>query len=157
MPMKSLDDLDRRIVAALQRDGRAPLAELGRNLGLSQPAMSERVRRLERRGVITGYRADVDPGSVGIGIQAVLRVRTSAAQLPDAIARIEGLPEVVEALRVTGEDCLVLRVATRDALHLEAVVDAFTRFGPVTTAVVLRELDRKPLPGFTAEADVKAP
>jgi Lrp/AsnC family leucine-responsive transcriptional regulator len=146
MAMKPLDELDRRILDALQRDGRATLTELGRTLGLSQPAMSERVRRLERRGAVTGYRAEVDPAALGVGLQAVLRVRTTAALLPDAVARIEGMAEVIDALRVTGEDCLVLRVAVPDALHLEAVVDAFTRFGPVTTSIILRELGRKPVP-----------
>jgi Lrp/AsnC family leucine-responsive transcriptional regulator len=125
--MEPLDQTDRKILNLLQTDGRLSGAEVGRRVGLSQPAASARIVRLERQGVITGYRATVDPAAIGLNIHAVVRLRTTST------------------LRVTGEDCLVLDVHCSDAGRLEQVVDSLARFGPVSTALVLRDYPYRPL------------
>ncbi|WP_134118509.1 Lrp/AsnC family transcriptional regulator [Kribbella kalugense] len=141
----SLDPIDREILAILQTDGRLSGADIGRKVNLSQPAVSARIQRLERSGVITGYRAVVDPARVGLNIHAVVRVRTTHARIPDALELFATLPEVVATYRLTGEDCFLLDVHTSDAGRLEQVVDAIGRLGAVSTSLVLREYPAKPL------------
>jgi len=143
--MESLDKTDRRILEILQEDGRLTGAEIGRRVGLSQPAASARILRLERAGVVAGYRALVDPAAVGLAIHAVIRLRTTHAQLPSARELAARLPEIISALRVTGEDCLIFDVHCPDAARLEKVVDAIARFGPVTTSLVLSSYPPRPL------------
>src|SRR6266508_4348174 len=108
-----LDEINRRLLDELQRDGRAPFAELGRRVGLSAPAVAERVGRLERDGVITGYRAEVDPRAIGFPLAAVVRVRPFARQIHKIPELAERTPEVVECERVTGEDCFLMRLHVR--------------------------------------------
>jgi Lrp/AsnC family transcriptional regulator, leucine-responsive regulatory protein len=140
-----LDDIDREILAILQANGRLSGADIGRKVNLSQPAVSARIQRLERAGVITGYRAVVDPARIGLNIHAVVRVRTTHARIPDAHELFATLEEVTATYRLTGDDCFLLDVHTRDAGRLEQVVDAIGRLGPVTTSLVLREYPAKPL------------
>lgn len=143
--MESLDQVDRRILELLQHDGRLTGAEVGRRVGLSQPAASARIARLEKAGVISGYRAVVDAARVGLHIHAVVRVRTTHANLAPALELAAQMDEIVSTLRVTGEDCLIFDVRCVDAARLEKVVDALARFGPVTTSLVLRSYPTKPL------------
>lgn len=131
-----LDRTNRRLLAELQADGRLRTAELGRRVGLSAPAVAERVQRLERAGVITGYHARIDPRTLGYAIAAVVRVRPVPRQLPKIVEVAERTPEVVECVRVTGDDCYLLRLHLRTMDDLEAVLDRFTAFGQTTTSIV---------------------
>ncbi|MGW0818335.1 Lrp/AsnC family transcriptional regulator [Streptomyces viridiviolaceus] len=148
--MESLDRIDRDILALLQTDGRLTGAEVGRRVGLSQPAASARIQRLEKSGVITGYRAVVDPAALGLNIHAVIRLRTTHAQLSRALDFASRTSEVASTLRVTGEDCLIFDVYCPQAGRLEEVVDALARYGPVTTSLVLRAYPQKPLTDATS-------
>lgn len=139
----SLDATDRAILAILQRDGRMGVTEIGRMVNLSQPAVSARIRRLEQLGVITGYRAVVDPVRLGLNLHAVVRLRTTHARIAACLEHFEQVPEITEVRRLTGEDCFLIDVHAADAGRLEAVVDAVARFGPVTTSVVLRTYQSK--------------
>lgn len=143
--MDSLDRIDLDILALLQSEGRLTGAEVGRRVGLSQPAAGARIQRLERSGVITGYRAVVDPVALGLNIHAVVRLRTTHAQLPRALDFASKTPEITSTLRVTGEDCLIFDVHCPQAGRLEEVVDALARYGPVITSLVLRAYPPKPL------------
>jgi Lrp/AsnC family leucine-responsive transcriptional regulator len=137
------DAIDREILEELQRDGRLTIAELGRRIGLSPAAAGERVRRLEGTGVITGYRALVDPRALGYGLSAIIRVRPAPRQLPKVAELARRTSEVVECHRVTGEDCFVLTAHVRDVTHLEEVIDGFALYGQTTTSVV----QSSPVPG----------
>ncbi|MFF3984937.1 Lrp/AsnC family transcriptional regulator [Streptomyces sp. NPDC001797] len=148
--MESLDDIDRAILELLQAEGRLTGAEVGRRVGLSQPAAGARIQRLEKSGVITGYRAVVAPAALGLNIHAVVQLRTTHAQLPQALALAARIPEVVSTLRVTGEDCLLFDVHCTHAERLEEIVDSLARHGPVTTSLVLRTYPPKPLPTNSA-------
>ena len=143
--MIDLDAKDLAILEALQEDGRVSLSELGRQIGLSQPAMSERVKRLEERGVINGYGARIDPRALGLRMMAILRLKTTHEHIPACLKQFVALPHVVEAHRVTGEDCFILKVIVPEPEDLAVVVDAIGRFGAVTTAVVLRSEPSKPI------------
>ncbi len=128
-----LDDLDWAILAELQADGRMAFSELGRRVALSAPAVTERVRRLEAAGVITGYRAIVAPTAVGFTMEAVVRVRDSTGRLGKAVLEMD---EVMEAMHVTGEDCWVVRLVVPDMIALEVIVAKLGSFGLTTTSVV---------------------
>jgi Lrp/AsnC family leucine-responsive transcriptional regulator len=130
-----LDAHDARILEELQRDARITMAELGRRVNLSQPAVTERVRKLELNGVIRGYRAIVDPQRLGYGIRALVRVgRVEYARM---VKLIEQSPEVVNAWNVTGEDSWMLEIAVIDVEHLDAVVTKFCLLSDTSTAIVL--------------------
>jgi len=132
----SLDPTNRLLIAELQRDARLSLAELGRRVGLSSPAVAERLQRLEQNGTITGYRAEVDPRAVGLALSAIVRVRPSPGQIQNVAELARETPEVVECNRVTGDDCYIMRAHVRDVLHLEEVIDRFTVLGQTTTSVM---------------------
>ncbi len=118
-----IDAYDARILAELQRDARISMAELGRRVHLSQPAVTERVRKLELQGVIRGYRAVVDYQRLGYGIRAIVRV--GRVEYARVVKLIEQTPEVINAFNVTGEDSWVLEIAVIDVEHLDAVVTRF--------------------------------
>lgn len=131
-----LDPHDTRILAELQADARLPMAELGRRVHLSQPAVTERVRKLEAAGVITGYRAQVDLARLGYGIRAVVRVgRTDQARM---VRLIEATPECITAYNVTGEDSWMLEIAVVDVAHLDAVVSRFCLLAETATSIILK-------------------
>jgi len=138
-----LDDTNLRLLAELQADARLTLAELGRRVGLSSPAVAERIGRLERDGVIRGYHADIDPRALGYSLSAVIRIRPAARQIADVARQAQQTPEVVECNRITGDDCFVMRAHVRDIDHLEEVIDRFTLFGQTTTSIV----QSSPVPG----------
>lgn len=131
----ALDPYDTRILAELQADARLSMAELGRRVHLSQPAVTERVRKLEGAGVITGYRATVDLRALGYGIRAVIRV--GRAEYARIVKLIQQTPEVVNAYNVTGEDSWVLEIAVIDVAHLDAVVTRFCLLAETSTSIIL--------------------
>jgi Lrp/AsnC family transcriptional regulator, leucine-responsive regulatory protein len=132
-----LDRKDRLIIKALQQDARQSLSALGKRIGLSQPAVSERVKKLEEAGVICGYSARINLRAIGFRLQAVVRVSTTHEHLQRYLALFESMPEVLDVVRVTGDDCFVVRCAFADPEDLERVVDALAVHGSVTTALVL--------------------
>ncbi|XAZ21473.1 Lrp/AsnC family transcriptional regulator [Sinorhizobium sp. B11] len=133
-----LDPTDIAMIEILQGDGRISVSELGRKVGLSQPATSERLKRLEERGIVSGYRAVVDPASVGLGMMAIIRLRTTHEHIKTCLKQFSEMPEVIEVLRLTGEDCFHLKVIVPSPAELEGIVDAVARYGSVNTAIVLR-------------------
>ncbi|BBK44324.1 transcriptional regulator [Allostella vacuolata] len=139
------DPLDIDILEALQENARVPLSELGRRIGLSQPATSERVKRLEERGIIAGYGARIDAAALGLGMMAIVRLKTTHEHIRPCLARFAEMPHIIEVHRVTGEDCFVLKVLVPTPGRLEAIVDAIGRFGAVTTSVVLRSEPARPI------------
>ena len=132
----ALDATNLRLLSELQRDARISQAELGRRVGLSAPAVAERLARLERDGTIAGYRADVNPRALGFTLAAIIRMRPAPRQIPTVAGIARDTPEVVECHRVTGEDCFYMRVHVRDVEHLEEVIDRFALFGQTTTSIV---------------------
>lgn len=132
-----LDAKGWEIVRELQRDGRMSFAELGRRVGLSTPAAAERVKNLEAVGVITGYRAEIDLGKVGLPILAVLRMSAVGDVLTRITTAVRDMPEVLECHRATGADSFIMKVAVASVEHLEALIDRLTPFGSTSTSIVL--------------------
>ena len=131
-----LDPTNLRILEELQADARLTIAELGRRVSLSPPAVADRVQRLERAGVITGYHAAVDPKAIGYPIAAVVRVRPASRQLHKIPEVARELPEVVECYRITGEDCFFVKLHLRSMEDLEGILDRFVLFGQTTTSII---------------------
>jgi Lrp/AsnC family leucine-responsive transcriptional regulator len=130
------DQTDRRILTELAGDGRVSFAELGRRVNLSAPAVAERVQRLERAGVITGYRAELDPRALGYPLTALVRVRPAPGRLPRIPELALEIPQVVECHRITGEDCFYLKVVLRSIDELGPLLDRFLDYGETTTSIV---------------------
>ncbi len=133
---KALDETDRRLLRELQENARLSLAELGRRVNLSSPAVAERLARLERTGVVTGYSAEVDPKAIGYPIAALVRIRPTTRQLQKIPELAREVPEVVECHRVTGEDCFVLKLHLRAMDDLEDILDRFIVLGQTTTSII---------------------
>jgi len=131
-----LDEINLRLLAELQADGRIGFAELGRRVGMSAPAVAERVSRLERAGVITGYRAELDPSALGFPVSAIVRIRPSPGQLQRVREVAAESPEVAECYRITGDDCYLMRLHLRSIDDLEEILDRFTPHGQTTTSIV---------------------
>ena len=131
-----LDEINLRLLGELQADGRIGIAELGRRIGMSAPAVAERVSRLVRAGVITGYRAELDPAALGFPVSAIVRIRPSPGQLQRVREVAAGSPEVAECYRITGDDCYLMRLHLRSIDDLEEILDRFTPFGQTTTSIV---------------------
>jgi Lrp/AsnC family leucine-responsive transcriptional regulator len=131
-----IDAVNRRLLLELQADARLSLAELGRRVGLSAPAVGERLQRLQDAGVVRGYRAELDPAAVGFPLGAIIRVRPAAGELHKVAELARQTPEVVECHRITGEDCFVMKLHLRDVEHMEEVIDRFLLYGQTTTSIV---------------------
>ncbi|GAA3756533.1 Lrp/AsnC family leucine-responsive transcriptional regulator [Spinactinospora alkalitolerans] len=131
------DILDWRILEELQTDGRLSYNELSRRVKLSAPAVAERVRRLEERGVIAGYHAHVDPAAAGLPVTALVRMQCYG---PLCLLRDETAtrrPEILQLHRVTGDACCALLIAVRSMAHFEEVIDALSEHGRPSSTMVL--------------------
>lgn len=145
-PNGLLDPTNLRLIAELQADARLSIAELGRRIGLSPPAVAERMARLEEEGVITGYHAAVNPRALGYELGAILRIRPAPRQIATVADLARATPEVVECHRITGEDCFLMRLEVRSVAELEDVIDRFAVHGQTTTSI----MQRSPVPGRPA-------
>ncbi|WP_351237640.1 Lrp/AsnC family transcriptional regulator [Streptomyces sp. NPDC002133] len=132
----SPDATDWRILDALQSQGRASFAELARTVAMSPSAVTDRVRRLEEAGVISGYTAVVDHERLGLQVLAFVRLRYPNGNYKPFHDLLAATPEILEAHHVTGDDCFVLKVAARSMRHLEQVSGKIGALGSVTTSVV---------------------
>lgn len=133
----SLDALDYKILAELQANGRIAFAELGRRVGLSTPAVTERVRHMEDAEVIERYIAVVNPAKVGLPLRAFIKITVQGDRLPHFNRVAQRVPEVRECHRVTGTESYILQVAVCDLPHLEAVIDSLSPYVATNTSLVL--------------------
>jgi Lrp/AsnC family leucine-responsive transcriptional regulator len=131
-----LDEVDRRLLAEIQLDPRQTMAALARRVAMSSPAVTERVQRLERSGVIRGYRADIDPAALGLPVAAWVRVQPGPGQLVRIIELVAGLDTVTECHRITGEDCLLVKVHAATIESLTETLDKILLYGQTVTSVV---------------------
>jgi Lrp/AsnC family leucine-responsive transcriptional regulator len=132
-----LDDIDRNILRELQEDARISYAELGRRVGLTTPAVIERVRKLEDAKIITGYRVEIDTAKVGLPITAFVRMSITGVDYSHIIEVAQQSNEVLECHRGTGGDSFIMKVAVASVEHLQEIIDKLTPYGITTTAIVL--------------------
>lgn len=135
-PHALLDEVNVGILDELRRDPRLTMTALGRRIGMSAPAVTERVRRMEEAGVIRGYRLDLDAAALGLPLTAYIRIRPDPGQLPRVAELARGIPEVVECHRITGEDCFILKAHFPAIDQLDRLLDQFLVYGATTTSIV---------------------
>ena len=151
-----LDDVAWRILEALQQNARQPFAEIGRQVGLSTPAVAERVHRLEEAGVITGYHVALDIAKLGVPIRVLVRLTIPGGdlQIVRSVAAIKELPEISRCHRITGDESFVIEAHVVSIRHLEALIDKLSALGATSTSTVLsspvqrREYHRKQIEAF---------
>jgi len=131
-----LDDRNRKLLAALMKNPRSTIATLARRVGLSAPAVRERLLRLEESGVIRGWRVELDPAALGYPIAILVRVRPMPGQLPKIAKLAQSMPQVTECHRVTGEDCFLMRLYLRELGELDELLDRFLAYGQTTTSII---------------------
>ena len=142
-----LDEINCRLLAELSSDPRIGMSALARRVKMSAPAVTERVQRLERAGVITGYRLEIDPAALGLPVTAFARIRPTAGQLSKIAELARSLPQVSECHRITGEDCFLIKVHAPSVADLETLLDQFLTYGQtVTSIVVSTPVEPRPLP-----------
>jgi len=145
--MTALDETNRRLLRELHANPRITMSALGRLVGMSAPAVTERVQRMERDGVITGYHLDVDPAALGLPVSAFTRVRPAPRELSKVAELAKSIPQVSECHRITGEDCFLIRVHAPTIQELEEVLDRFLLHGQTTTSMVVSTpVPHRPLP-----------
>ena len=132
-----IDGIGWKIIRELQLNARITFAELGRRVGLTTPAVIERVRKLEDAKIITGYRAEIDAAKVGFPVTAFIRMSISGIDYSHIIEVAKNASEVFECHRGTGGDSFILKVAVADVEHLQNLIDQLTPYGITTTSIVL--------------------
>ncbi len=132
-----IDETDWKIIEELQKNARIPFAELGRKINLSTPAVIERVRKLEDRQIINGYRAEINTAKVGLPIMAFVRMSISGVDYSHIVEVAKESTEVLECHRGTGGDSFILKVAVASIEHLQIIIDKLTPYGITTTSIVL--------------------
>lgn len=132
-----IDHIDRKILIELQKDARISFAELGRRVGLTTPAVIERVRKLEDAQIINGYRAEIDTAKIGLPITAFIRMSITGIDYSQIISVVKESEEVLECHRGTGGDSFIVKVAVADVGHLQTMIDKLTPYGITTTSIVL--------------------
>ncbi len=135
---KLLDDTGWQILRVLQQNARLSFSELGQRVGLSSPAVAERVRRMEDAGIISGYHAKINLAKVGYPITAIIRMSSAPGErCTRFVDYAEAMPEVLECYRVTGSDSLIMRVMASSVEHLETIIDQLSAHGRLTTSMIL--------------------
>lgn len=142
-----LDAVNLRLLSQLQDNPRLSMSELARRVGMSAPAVTERVQRLEAAGVIAGYRIDIDPAALGMPVTALVRIRPGPGQLPRIAQLAQETAQVVECHRITGEDCFLLKIHGSSIGDLEGILDRFLLYGQTTSSIVVSTpVPARPLP-----------
>jgi Lrp/AsnC family transcriptional regulator, leucine-responsive regulatory protein len=131
-----LDAKNIALLRLLQADPRQPISELARRVGMSGPAVRERVQRLEDAGVIRGYRVDIDPKAIGLPVMAIIRIRPMPGQLQRVAELAQQMPNITECHRITGEDCFIVKIHLDAIDALDQVLDRFLAHGTTTTSIV---------------------
>ncbi|MBB3256140.1 Lrp/AsnC family leucine-responsive transcriptional regulator [Paraburkholderia bannensis] len=131
-----LDEIDRALLAALAEDARASVSDLARQIGLSAPSTTERMRRLEAQGVIGGYTVRIDPRALGYTLQAIVRVKPLPGQLHLVEEMLRRIPEFIECDKVTGDDCFIARLYLHSIEQLDDILTKVTERAETSTAIV---------------------
>lgn len=130
------DNKNLTLLRLLEKDPRSPISQLARRIGMSNPAVKERILRLEEAGILAGYRVDLNPRELGYHVTAFVRVRPLPGHLNKIAELAQMIPEVTECHRVTGEDCFILKVFLKEISNLDRVLDKFLAHGQTTTSIV---------------------
>lgn len=142
---KLLDETGWHLLQELQENARLSYTELGQRVGLSSPSVIERVHKMEEAGIISGYHAAVNLTTLGLPVLAIMRLRSFVGQnCRQVISKVNEIPQVLECYKVTGADCVVIKVAAASIDHLERIVEQISLYGPASTSIVYsRPMERR--------------
>lgn len=141
-----IDDIDRRIIDALSADARLSIKDLAQRVALSSPSVSERLKRLEERGVIKGFTLELDAKAIGYPLQAMVRIKPLPGKLHIVQQLIEDIPEITECDKVTGDDCFIARIHVRSIEQLDQILDRIADKAETSTAIVKAQPVQRRLP-----------
>lgn len=132
-----LDELNSKILRCLQDNARLSNAEIGRQVGISSPAVSERIKKMEDLGIIEGYKAMVSPFEIGYQLKAIITLRAFMGKLKPFLDKVKTYDEVVNCYRITGDENIVMEVVLKNQKHLESFIDQLITYGESKTQIVL--------------------
>jgi Lrp/AsnC family leucine-responsive transcriptional regulator len=132
-----LDDTGWALLQALQENARSSFADLGRQVGLTPPAVADRIRRMEAAGIITGYHASVNAAKLGLGLTAIIRFQATTGPFERIFAEIKACPEITSCQSVTGGDCMTLNAVVASVDHLQELIARLSVYGSSNTSIVL--------------------
>ncbi|HEY8930697.1 MAG TPA: Lrp/AsnC family transcriptional regulator [Mucilaginibacter sp.] len=139
---KTIGDLNASILHELELDARISITEIGKRVGLSGPAVSERIKKMEDEGIITGYTTRIDHDKIGLAVNAFITLKSGLTHA-GVIKKIEEIPEILECYSITGYNCLMMKVATSTTKRLEAIIGQLQQFGETNTSIILSETFEK--------------
>jgi Lrp/AsnC family leucine-responsive transcriptional regulator len=137
MENKIADFYNRKILRELQKNARISYTELGKKIGLTGPAVKERVQKLEENGVIQGYHAKLNLEKIGYSLVAIIHFKMNPGSIQTFIKELRKMPEIIEVNRITGGDNMIIKVALRESSHLEKIINRFIEYGVPNTSIVL--------------------
>ncbi|WP_276390273.1 Lrp/AsnC family transcriptional regulator [Eudoraea chungangensis] len=135
-----IDDLNWRILAILQQNSRQSLVEIGKKVGLTPPAVAERIKKMEDSGILEGFKAKVSYAKAGYQLKAIITLRAFMGKLKPFLEMVPGLPEVTNCYRITGNENIVMEVVLKDQGHLEEFIDQLIRYGETRTHIILSDV-----------------
>jgi Lrp/AsnC family leucine-responsive transcriptional regulator len=144
----AIDNIDRKIIELLLVDARTSIKDLAKSVKLSAPSVSERVQRLQERGVIRRFTVDIDPASLGYDLQALVRIKPLPGKLQVVEKLIQDIPEFSECFKVTGNDCFIARLHFYTISQLDEILDRIARVAELNTSIVKAQPVRNRLPPF---------
>ena len=133
----SVDNLNRKILKCLQQNARQSNAEIGRQVGISSPAVSERIKKMEDLGIIEDYKTMVSPFDLGYQFKAIITLRAFMGKLKPFLEKVKTYDEVVNCYRITGDENIVMEVVLKNQKHLEIFIDQLISYGETKTQIVL--------------------
>ena len=139
---KAIGELNAAILAELEADARISITEIGKRVGLSGPAVSERIKKMEDEGIIKGYTTQLDYDQVGLTVNAFITLKSSLTHA-GVVKKIEEIPDILECYSITGNNCLIMKVATSTTKRLETIIWQLQQFGETNTSIVLSEAFKK--------------
>ncbi|MEO6979829.1 MAG: Lrp/AsnC family transcriptional regulator [Mucilaginibacter sp.] len=139
---KAIGDLNAGILRQLEADARISITEIGKRVGLSGPAVSERIKKMEDEGIVTGYTTHIDYDTIGLTVNAFITLKSSLTHA-GVLKKIEEIPDILECYSITGHNCLMMKVATSTTKRLETIIAQLQQFGETNTSIILSEAFKK--------------
>lgn len=135
-----MDRINWAILEELQRNARLSFSEIGRKVGLSSPAVAERVKKMEDSGIIKGYQANVSHQKTGYQLRAIINLRAFTGRLKAFLETVKNFEEIVNCYRITGNENIIMEVVLRDQVHLEKLIDKLITYGETRTHIILSDV-----------------